>query len=218
MPKMMTEKLPKNAKKCQIFSCKVCYFECSKFSNYEKHISTLKHKMMTRGDASPVLTDKPLSCKPFYECECGKKYKFRQGLHRHKITCGVLHMELEYYETSNPCPPCVEPLPALYNTTSTASEKQLAEQAAIISNLTNLVTTMVEELAKQSAQTDRRNTMIEKMCDKIGNNTINNNINNVNYNINLFLNDQCKDAMNLTDFVKNIHCQIQDLEYTGKDG
>ena len=67
--------------------------------------------------------------------------------------------------------------------------------------------------------------MLEKMSDKIGNNTINtiNNINNnisnnVNYNINVFLNEQCKDAMNLTDFVKNIHCQIQDLEYTGKAG
>ena len=36
--------------------------------------------------------------------------------------------------------------------------------------------------------------------------------------INVFLNEQCKDAMNLTDFVKNIHCQIQDLEYTGKAG
>ena len=45
-----------------------------------------------------------------------------------------------------------------------------------------------------------------------------NNVNNVNYNINLFLNDQCKDAMNLTDFVDNIRCKLEDLEDVGRLG
>ena len=50
--------------------------------------------------------------------------------------------------------------------------------------------------------------------------TINNinNVNNVNYSFNLFLNDQCKDAMNLTDFVDNIRCKLEDLEDVGRLG
>ena len=50
--------------------------------------------------------------------------------------------------------------------------------------------------------------------------TINNinNVNNVNYSFNLYLNDQCKDAMNLTDFVDNIRCKLEDLEDVGRLG
>ena len=47
---------------------------------------------------------------------------------------------------------------------------------------------------------------------KIGNN------NNNKININVFLNEQCKDAMNLTDFIDKIKVSIEDLEYTNKNG
>ena len=52
----------------------------------------------------------------------------------------------------------------------------------------------------------------------MSNNITNNISNNVNYNVNVFLNEQCKDAMNLLDFVNNIQCQLEDLEYMGKEG
>ena len=58
--------------------------------------------------------------------------------------------------------------------------------------------------------------ILEKVTDNIGNNITNNISNNVNYNVNVFLNEQCKDAMNLLDFVNNIQCQLEDLEYMEK--
>jgi len=49
------------------------------------------------------------------------------------------------------------------------------------------------------------------------NNTNNNNSNN-KFNLNFFLNEQCKDALNITDFVKSLKLQLSDLENTGKNG
>ena len=57
--------------------------------------------------------------------------------------------------------------------------------------------------------------ILEKLVDSqkemipcIGNN------NNNKISINIFLNEKCKDAMNLTDFVKNIKISMEDLHYT----
>ena len=41
---------------------------------------------------------------------------------------------------------------------------------------------------------------------------------NQNLSINLFLNDKCKDAMTLTDFVENLHLSLKDLDFTNTQG
>jgi len=187
-----TKKSPKISKQ---FICNTCDYICCKPSEFNKHLSTNKHKILQ----NPTLDATP----KVYLCKCGKQYKHSSTLYAHKKSCNKCNdnNKISDMDDNNKA---VDNTP---HSTSTAYEKQLLEQSTIISNLTNLVTTM-----------------LEKMSDKIGNNTINNInnnnhiSNNVNYNITLFLNDQCKDAMNLSDFVKNIHCQIQDLEYMGKEG
>jgi hypothetical protein len=72
---MVTNGDKKMPKKCQIFYCDKCNFECSKSSNYVKHKATAKHKMVTNGDSGIFL------------CDCGKRYAYRQGLSRHKRSC-----------------------------------------------------------------------------------------------------------------------------------
>ena len=57
---------------------------------------------------------------------------------------------------------------------------------------------------------------MQEIIPNIGNN--NNNINNTKFNINLFLNEQCKDALNIMDFVHSLKLQMTDLENTGKLG
>jgi len=47
---------------------------------------------------------------------------------------------------------------------------------------------------------------------------INNNSHNKTFNLNVFLNEQCKDAMNITDFVDSLKLQLSDLENVGKLG
>ena len=61
------------------FECNLCDFECSKYSNYIKHIETIKHKNFQNGQKMPK-TNK-------YACKCGISYKHSSGLSRHKKTC-----------------------------------------------------------------------------------------------------------------------------------
>ena len=74
---MVVKKMPKNAEK---YYCELCDFGCSKKSNFDKHLSTRKHKMVTNGDKDAKKNA------DYYICECGNSYKHRQGLSRHKKT------------------------------------------------------------------------------------------------------------------------------------
>ena len=58
----------------------------------------------------------------------------------------------------------------------------------------------------------------EKLAENIGKMGNNINCNNKNLTVNVYLNEHCKDAMNLTDFVKNLTCSIEDLMYTKDNG
>jgi hypothetical protein len=50
------------------------------------------------------------------------------------------------------------------------------------------------------------------------NNKIHNTTNNTQFNLNFFLNETCKDAMNIYDFMESIQIQLEDLDYTGENG
>ena len=58
--------------------------------------------------------------------------------------------------------------------------------------------------------------MMKEIIPNIGNN--NNSNNNTQFNINVFLNEQCKDALNIMDFVDSLQLQLKDLDNTGKLG
>lgn len=61
--------------------------------------------------------------------------------------------------------------------------------------------------------------MKKMMMEIIKNGTHNtNNSHNKTFNLQFFLNEQCKDAMNITDFVNSIQVQLEDLEETGRLG
>ena len=73
----------------------------------------------------------------------------------------------------------------------------------------------------------RQNGELQKSLIEISNKTNmnnsynnNNNINTTNnsFNLNLFLNETCKNAMNISDFVSSIKLNLEDLEHTGKKG
>jgi hypothetical protein len=128
--------------------------------------------------------------KPQYVCECGKEYKSRQGLQQHKKKCKYLEKEIveEKKEEINDNDP---------------SYKELLIQAM-----------------KQIQEKDKlMEKMMSEMIPKIGNNnTTNNNTTNNHFNLNFFLNETCKDALNLTDFINSLQVQLQDLEYTAENG
>ena len=75
---MTKKEVPKNANK---FSCERCDFQCSKESNYNRHLMTRKHKIRTyTNEKVPKNAGK-------YHCNCGKKYKHASSLWNHKKNC-----------------------------------------------------------------------------------------------------------------------------------
>ena len=98
-------------------------------------------------------------------------------------------------------------------------EKTILDKDRQINTLTKL---FVEQQEEHNKRFEQQHKLIEKLSDNVGSKTINNinNVNtiNMNYNVNVFLNDQCKDAINLVDFVNNVQCQLKDLENVGKIG
>jgi hypothetical protein len=161
-----------------------------------RHLSTLKHKMLTNVDAVYAKKE-PLITK--YICECGKEYKHRQSLWVHKNKC-----KLES-----------EPESELEAELKSKIECEL--EAKIKNNLLEKEN-LIEYLIKENQEFKGLIMELIKKDHSINNITTNNtNCNNVNnsFNLNLFLNETCKDAININEFVENIKMQLTDLENFG---
>ena len=192
---MMTKISPKISK---IFECKKCNYICSKKSDYNKHLNTLKH---TNNDTG--LQNTLLNSPKKHQCICGKEYKHRQGLSSHKKKCFV-NKDDENHIVSN-------------NLTQNSSE---------VVHLTNLVMKLMntnEELVKNNTELQKQNqdfqSKILDVCkNSNSNNTIHTNSHNKTFNMQVFLNEKCKDAMNIMDFVNSMTLQLSDLEDVGEMG
>jgi len=180
----------KPSKKLPNFSCEKCNFSCSKKSNYNKHFLTAKHKMVHND------TNKMPKNAAAHICDnCGKQYTYHSGLSRHKQKCNIKKIE----ET---------------NEQNEQQNDELSYKDMFIELMKQnqeLQKTVVEQ-QKQYTET------INDMIPKIGSTTNNNTTNNNQFNLNLFLNEKCKDALNITDFMKSLELTMNDLVETGKLG
>ena len=184
-------KMPKMPSK---FNCEICDFSCSKKSNYEKHITTLKHINNTNGYKNDIKIEQKMPLK----CECGKEYNYYSGLWRHKKKCT--------------------------DENNIIIEKELTPNSSEVVHLTKLVITLMnsnEEIQKQNNNLQKQTYDLQKqMIDvcKNSNNTINSHNNNKTFNMQVFLNEKCKDAMNIMEFVDSFTMQLSDLEDVGELG
>jgi hypothetical protein len=78
---METPETPKNA----CLFCNYCHFKCSKKSEWNRHVSTLKHKRSVDGN----ILETPETLENTYSCKCGKKYSSHSGLWKHIKICDV---------------------------------------------------------------------------------------------------------------------------------
>ena len=182
---------PKNAKK---FRCENCDFVCYKKSNYDKHLLTSKHqntdKILTNTDAENAENAVVTN---IFICECGNNYKHRQSLFNHKKKCQHLNINNEEINTEDLKNEITPELIMSVLQQNKELQKMLIEQGKTIM-----------ELSKNSSNTN------------ISNNNINSH--NKTFNLQFFLNETCKDAMNIMDFVDSIKLQLSDLENVGKLG
>jgi len=186
---MAIAKLQKNRKE---YECNICnYITCNKY-DFEKHNNTIKHQKLFLSIESSDLSINVIenSQKIAYICICGKEYKDGSGLWRHKKKCN--------YEA------------ILDNTL----EKEKNE-----SNEIQELKDFMQYLMKENSE--MKNMMMEVI--KNGTHNINTNTNHTNshnktFNLQLFLNETCKDAMNIMDFVDSVRLQLSDLEKVGEIG
>ena len=188
-------------KVANIFYCKDCDYYCSKKYNWNKHKTTRKHRILT--NTYEYLQSDLQKSSNTYICNCGNAYMHRQSLYTHRKT------------SDNPeCKEGKKSQLQEYNEES----KQIIDQNQI-------TTQMFYDLMKQNSKFQKGIIYILKQQQPLttnNNNTINNimnsNSNNKTFNLNLYLNETCKDALNLSEFIDSINVKLSDLENIGQEG
>ena len=192
------QKMPK-------FACSTCNYICFKKSDYIKHISTKKHQILTSHDKILTIGDKSspnhntydnyyVVNNKTYDCDCGKRYKHRQSLHSHKKICSK----------QKKCEPNI----------IQHIDPQKTDVNEIIVNVMKQIMTEQQGFMKDM--------MVEMF--KTGSHNTTNNVNNNNnshnktFNLQFFLNETCKNAMNINDFIDSIKLELTDLINVGEVG
>ncbi len=174
----------------------MCDYISFKKTDYNRHLLTSKHLKLQNTTFSSEKNEN-LEYKRFL-CECGKKYKHHSSLWSHKKKCNFLYENNNSNDNSND------------NSNNINNQLSIINENTIIDELKNII-------IKQQSQIDKQQEQLSELIPKIGNNITNNTQNN-KFNINVFLNEKCKDAINMTDFVKSIEVSLQQLDFTKKNG
>jgi hypothetical protein len=191
-PKNQPKRVTNSASK---YFCKYCDYRTYKKCNYDTHNISAKHtknindyKMRQNSAKNQPKISQNLTQEKFI-CSCGKEYQHRQGLWKHKQKCELKEdYESEYEGEQN----SVEP-----------SDKEIIMM--LIKDNNEFKNMMMKVLENGTHNTNTTN-------------TTNTNSHNKAFNLNFFLNETCKDAMNIMDFVDSIKLQLSDLENVGKLG
>ena len=187
------------------YSCNICYYNTSKKGDYNKHLLTAKHKNLT-------IANKNVAC-CFICASCSKQYKSRVGLWSHNKKC----------------------FPA-----KTAEQTQPQISSEVLFNKTKNNPTFILDIIKENQefktllleQQKENKELMNKMVEitqqltipttiinnSTTNNNNNNNTTNNSFNLHFFLNETCKDAMNIQDFLENIKITFEDLLTIGNTG
>lgn len=179
------------------YTCELCDYKGNKKSNFERHILSRKHKLAHNA------TQKELFKK--YMCVCEKEFNHKSSLYRHKKKCKINSQNqdislCEYIDSNN--------------------------TKNMITDLMQENITIKELLYKQSEKLEQQHKELTDMLPKINavknihnENTIIKNTNvKQNFNIQIFLNEKCKDALNMDEFINKIEVTLDQLDITKNNG
>lgn len=175
------------------YNCIDCNYKTRWSSDWNKHVLTAKHNNRIG------LNEKIESKKKTHVCSnCNKEYTASSGLWYHLKKCKIIKEDIvkTVEEQLNIITPTALDSAAILNIIKQNQEFKdlLLEQHSKIVELSNQV-------------------------NVVNNNNTTNNMNQHNhFNLNFFLNETCKDAMNITEFIENINIQMKELENVGTNG
>ena len=189
---MMTEKTP------TFFACKICDYSSSKESDYNRHIATRKHQNNVKNAKKNA-------------CVCGKAFMHRQGLHVHRKKCqqyiskGVSDYDFEYDIIDGNKNENI----MLGDNNSIGTDDKIGITKEMFMSLlkdNQEMMKMIKSLSENQLTTPQH----------ITNN--NNNITNNQFNLNIFLNEKCKDALNMSEFIDSLKITLDDLLFSKNNG
>jgi hypothetical protein len=174
-------------------------------ADWTRHISTRKHKRLTNANESAKENEiNNLAC------SCGKIYKHLSSLCKHKKKCS-------------------------HTSQNNVTEEPIFENSFVQEHSLHLGTnaqpfdfSVMFEILKQNQEFKdlliEQNKQMMELVNKAGNTTNNNtniknqNNNNNHFNIQMFLNETCKDAINIEDFINTLIIDTKTIEYAGQHG
>ena len=173
--------------------CPYCKKKYAHKSGLSRHLKTCKNEV---SKLSKVIQSYPKNIYNNFVCECGKSYKYASGLSKHKTMCGYLQNINKNIQINEFVP---------------------------TNNVEFLLKNILEEnkaIHKKNDSILEENKILRQEIKnlKFGNTYNNNQTNNNHFNINMFLNEKCKNAMNLEDFVEKIKLSLEDLQFTKENG
>jgi hypothetical protein len=205
-----------------VFSCRKCIYECCDINSFNYHLHTQEHKnqgqskwngkmlccnkcnyncssqsefnrhLNTAKHKNQVKTTKNVI---EHSCECGKIYATKSGLWKHKRLCSL-------------------------NKKSHIIENDTPTIMDILSQNKELMNMLTIQNQEHREETSKLQNAILEMIPKMGNNntTNNNPTNNNQFNLQVFLNEDCKDALNFSEFIEKIQISFDDLENQAENG
>jgi hypothetical protein len=171
------------------FVCELCDYKTCHKSHYDDHLISLRHSKRKQMEANGSGIVAQLDNIGNVCEKCYKEFNSRSGLWKHKKKCINI------------------------------TEKTICSE---IESKTNEITELKEIMKYLMKENSEMKNMMMKVIENgthnTTNNTTNTNSHNKAFNLNFFLNETCKDAMNIGEFVDSLKLQLSDLEKVGEAG
>lgn len=189
------------------YNCEICHYISSNRSDYERHLMTRKHQEnATYHTKTPPITVDPYTC-----TSCKKVFKHRTSIYKHRSICPGSPVFVTSTTAASSAPSATVGTEQYLCEVITKNQELTAAMIMLIQQNTELQSKMME-ICKSGGIGGVSNS------HNTNTNSLNTTNNNQQYSLNFFLNEQCKDAMNMKDFVNSIQLNITDMENVGRLG
>lgn len=179
------------------FVCEKCAFKSSNKYDYNKHLLTAKHKNTTKYNQK--------NAKNNFQCECGKNYSYRSSLYNHKKKCKFIITNLDNDDITKLDNDNITKLDnnnIIGDNNTTTDNNNITRD----NNHIQIINKLIDENKKLQNE-------IHELIPKIGNTVINNKV-----DINVFLNEECKNALSINEFIDQIKISLDNLNITKSQG
>jgi len=204
------------------FYCEKCDYYTNRKGFFDKHLVTIKHKNNITGEPKELM----------HKCNsCNKEYLNYSGLWKHKKQCSIINekepTELQNTFIPNTLTPDIflevlkqskELQQVLIEQNKELQNKLLEKENQLLEQNKELQNKLLEKETQLLEQNKEHNQQIIELAGKSTTNINSHTTNNNQFNLQVFLNEKCKDAMNIVDFVNSFQLTTDDFETTGKLG